>query len=45
MFDACTSPAIYGLVVIAHNEGHALIACEQPKPGILNGIGILELID
>ena len=45
VLDPCAAPAIDRLIIIADDERHAGIACKQAQPGILNCIGILELID
>ena len=45
VLDPCATPAVYGLVVIADDERHAGISGEQPQPGVLNRVGVLELID
>ena len=45
VFNACATPTIDGLVVITHNKRYAVTASQQPEPGVLNGVGVLEFVD
>ena len=42
---ARTAPAVDGLVVVTHHEGRAILAGDQQRPGVLDGVGVLELVD
>ncbi len=44
VFDARPAPAVDGLVVVAHHEQVAAAAGQQAQPGILDGVGVLELV-
>ncbi len=44
MLDPCATPAIDGLVVVAHDERHAGLARKQAQPAVLNCVGVLELV-
>ena len=45
VLDPCATPAVDGLVIIA-DHGHAFaITGQQLQPGVLQGVGILELVD
>ena len=37
-------PAVDGLVVVAHHEEVVPVAREQQQPGVLDGVGVLELV-
>ena len=39
------APTVDGLVVVAHRAHQPLGAREQSEPGVLDGVGILELVD
>ena len=45
VFDSCTTPAIYRLVIVANHKHMVFIPCQQTYPGILDGVGVLEFID
>ena len=45
IFDTCTAPAVNRLVVVADDEWRTLGAGEQFGPAILNGVGVLKLVD
>ena len=38
------APAIDGLVVVPHQEEVVPLPGQQPQPGVLDGIGVLELV-
>ena len=40
-----SAPAVYGLVVVAHNENVAVVACKQTENFILYGVRILKLVN
>lgn len=44
ILDLCAAPAVDRLVIIAHDDHPAAVARQHPNPGILNVVGILELI-
>ena len=45
IFDARTAPAVNGLIVVTHGNNRNTLARKHPQPGILNGVGILKLIN
>ena len=45
MLDTGAAPAVYRLVIIADGERNAARAGKQPKPGVLDRVGVLELVD
>jgi hypothetical protein len=44
VLDACATPAINRLVIIADRERHAVTAGKQPQPCVLDRVRILELV-
>ena len=44
VFDARAAPAVNGLVIVAHHHKLAVLAGEDTQPGVLDGIGVLELV-
>ena len=44
IFDSCAAPAVNRLIIIANRGDFCFTSCQNPEPGILNGIGILKLI-
>ncbi len=45
VFNARTTPAIDGLVIITNHHKLIIAARQNPEPGVLNGVGVLKLID
>ena len=45
IFNFRATPAVDGLIVIAHCHDLARLAREHPQPSVLDGIGVLKLID
>ena len=45
VLDARAAPAVDGLVVVADDEDRIARAGQQPQPGVLNCIGVLEFVD
>ena len=45
MLDARAAPAIDRLIVVADHERYACVASKQSQPGVLNGVGVLKLVD
>ena len=39
------TPAIDGLVVVSHREHLSFAAGQEAEPGVLDGVGVLELVD
>ena len=44
VLNAGTSPAIDGLIVITHDGNGYFVTGQHLQPGVLNAIGILELV-
>ncbi len=45
VLDAGAAPAVDGLVVVADREHPAAVPGQQPQPGVLDAVGVLELVD
>ena len=45
VLDASAPPAVHRLVVVADAAQVAFASREQPQPRVLDGIGVLELVD
>ena len=45
ILDARAAPAVDGLVVVADDERRAVLARHQQRPGVLDGVRVLELVD
>ena len=44
IFHAGAAETVNGLIVVAHREQVVVLARQQAQPGILQGIGVLELV-
>ena len=44
VFHPSATPAVNRLIIIAYRDHWNGLACQHPQPGVLDGIGVLELI-
>ena len=45
ILDPRATPAIDRLVIVTHHGNTTVITGQQPQPGILDGVGVLKLVN